>query len=190
MYGRHKSDPTFRRSDVDIISSPLPKYNVSSVVLLGVGTQIPCCHLVRTLGAIFTFAPVTQRAQLEPRSGAGIGGLALAITIGKYDPSIPIDLYEAHDAIDTAGVGITVPKKTQQVLIALGLFDDFRHTLTHDPEQSRGELTVFDGVGFGLTATSGPTVRRSDMREGGYPWFHRADRCEFSPLSIVRTCFS
>ena len=185
MCGRHKSDPSFRRSDIDIISSPLLKHDVSSVVLLGVGTQVPCCHLVRS-----SFAPVTQTAQLEPRSGAGIGGLALAITIGKYDPSIPIDLYEAHDAIDTAGVGITVPKKTQQILIALGLFDDFRHILTHDPEQSRGELTIFDGVGFGLTAASGPTVRRSDMREGGYPWFHRADRCEFSPLSIVRTCFS
>ena len=190
MCGRHKSDPTFRRSDIDIISSPLLKHNVSSVALLRVGTQVPCCHLVRSLGAIFAFASVTQTAQLEPRSGAGIGGLALAITIGKYDPSIPIDLYEAHDAIDTAGVGITVPKKTQQVLIALGFFDDFRQILTHDPEQSRGELTIFDGVGFGLTAASGPTVRRSDIREGGYPWFHRADRCEFSPLSIVRTCFS
>ena len=75
----------------------------------------------------------------QPRSGAGIGGLVLAITIGKYDPSIPIDLYEAHDYIDTAGVGITLSKKTHEVLIELGLFDDFKQILTHDPERSCGE---------------------------------------------------
>ena len=75
----------------------------------------------------------------QPHSGAGIGGLVLAITIGKYDPSIPIDLYEAHDSIDTAGVGISVTKKTHQVLIELGLFDDFKQLLAHDPERSRGE---------------------------------------------------
>ncbi|KAF8558629.1 FAD/NAD(P)-binding domain-containing protein [Imleria badia] len=90
--------------------------------------------------------------------GAGIGGLVLAITIGKYDPSIPIDLYEAYDSIDTAGVGITVWKKTHEVLIDLGLFDEFKQIFTYDPERSRG-----------------PKIRRSDIREGGYPWYQRAD---------------
>ena len=71
------------------------------------------------------------------RSGAGIGGLVLAITIGKYDSSIPIDMYEANDSIDTAGVGISVSKKTYQVLIELGLSDDFKQILTHDPQAQR-----------------------------------------------------
>jgi salicylate hydroxylase len=84
---------------------------------------------------MFTFALVAR----IPCSGAGIGGLVLAITIGKYAPSIPIDLYEAHDSIDTTGVGITISKKTRGVLIELGLFDDFKQILTHDPERSRGE---------------------------------------------------
>ena len=85
-----------------------------------------------------------SRSRLSLRqscSGAGIGGLALAITIGKYDPSIPIDLYEAHDSIGTVGAGFTISKRTHQVLIELGLFNDFKQILTHDPdsERSRGE---------------------------------------------------
>ena len=84
---------------------------------------------------MFTFAPVTQ----IPRSGAGIGGLVLAITIGKYDPSIPIDLYEAHDSLDTAGVGITVWRQTHEVMIELGLFDDFKQIFSQNPESSRSE---------------------------------------------------
>ncbi|KAF8558630.1 FAD/NAD(P)-binding domain-containing protein [Imleria badia] len=100
-----------------------------------------------------------------PRSGAGIGGLVLAITIGKYDPSIPIDLYEAHDSIDTAGVGISVWKKTHEVLTDLALFDEFKQIFTYDPERSRGAK-----------------VRRSDIRGGGYPWYQRADRHGLSSM--------
>lgn len=84
---------------------------------------------------IFTLIPVTQ----APHSGAGIGGLVLAITIGKYDPAIPIDLYEAHDSIDTIGVGVTVWKQTHDVMIDLGLFDEFKQIFTSDPERSHGE---------------------------------------------------
>ncbi|KAF8558599.1 FAD/NAD(P)-binding domain-containing protein [Imleria badia] len=97
--------------------------------------------------------------------GAGIGGLVLAITIGKYDPSIPIDLYEAHDSIDTDGVGISIWQKTHEVLMELGLFDDFKQIFTFDPERSRG-----------------PKVRRSDIREGGYLWFQIENRHGPSPM--------
>lgn len=75
----------------------------------------------------------------QPRSGAGIGGLVLAITLGKYDPSIPIDLYEAHDSIDTAGVGITLWRQSHEVLVKLGLSDDFKQILAHDPGHNRGD---------------------------------------------------
>ena len=75
----------------------------------------------------------------DPSSGAGIAGLVLAITIGKYDPSIPIDLYEAHDSIDSAGVGIGTWRRTHEVMIELGLFDEFRQIFSHDPDSTRGE---------------------------------------------------
>ena len=102
---------------------------------------------------MITFEPVTQ----TPCSGAGIGGLVLAITIGKYGPSIPIDLYEAHDSIDTAGVGITVWRQTHEVLIELGLFDDFQQILTHDPQRNPGEQHNLDCIGFSLTANQAST---------------------------------
>lgn len=82
---------------------------------------------------------IVQPFTKPPSSGAGIGGLVLAITIGKYDSSIPIDLYEAHDSIDTPGVGISMWKKTHEVLIDLGLYDEFKEIFTFDPERSRCE---------------------------------------------------
>ncbi|KAH0831269.1 hypothetical protein J3R83DRAFT_13903 [Lanmaoa asiatica] len=97
--------------------------------------------------------------------GAGIAGLVLAITIGKYDPLIPIDLYEAHDSIDSAGVGISVWRRTHEIMIELGLFDEFKQIFTHNPDSSRG-----------------PCMRRSDIREGGYIWYHKVDGYDFSSM--------
>ncbi|KAG9308291.1 hypothetical protein JVU11DRAFT_12054 [Chiua virens] len=89
--------------------------------------------------------------------GGGIGGLFLAITIGKYDPSIPIDLYEAHDSIETAGVGITLWWQTKEVLRELGLLHEFEQIFTTIAEAGQ----------------SGQTIRRSDMPDGGYFWYQR-----------------
>ncbi|KAG8216148.1 hypothetical protein J3R82DRAFT_8154 [Butyriboletus roseoflavus] len=99
--------------------------------------------------------------------GAGIAGLVLAITIGRYDPSIAIDLYEAHDSIDTTGVGITVWRQVHEVMIELGLFDEFKQIISHDSDSTRG-----------------PNTRRSDIREGGYPWFQKVHR--YGPSGMHR----
>lgn len=53
-------------------------------------------------------------------SGAGIGGLAVAVTIGKFC-DLPIDVYEAGADVSTIGAGITVWKRTWEVLEKLGL---------------------------------------------------------------------
>ena len=37
-------------------------------------------------------------------------------------------------------------------------------------------------LGFGLIVTSGPSFRRSDIREGGYDWFQLNHRGKFKPL--------
>ncbi|KAG1871765.1 hypothetical protein DFJ58DRAFT_652377, partial [Suillus subalutaceus] len=61
-------------------------------------------------------------------SGAGIGGLILAITIGKFaGRDIHIDLYEAHDVITTVGAGIVVSQRTAEVMVELGLYEKFPH---------------------------------------------------------------
>ena len=102
--------------------SSVRHYNVSFIVF-SVGTQVPRRYLVSNN------VHVRERF-LASYSGAGIGGLVLAITIGKYDSSIPIDLYEAHDSVDTAGVGITLWKQVHEVMIELGLFDDLKQIFT------------------------------------------------------------
>jgi salicylate hydroxylase len=53
-------------------------------------------------------------------SGAGIGGLALAVTIGKFSEHI-IDIYEAENNISTIGAGIAMWKRTRQAMASMGL---------------------------------------------------------------------
>jgi salicylate hydroxylase len=72
-------------------------------------------------------------------SGAGIGGLVLAVTIAKFaDRDIQIDLYEAHDAIRTTGTGITVSRRTTEVLEALGLYEEISRVLMKPPSSGHG----------------------------------------------------
>lgn len=88
--------------------------------------------------------------------GAGIGGLVLAITIGKFAGSgIHIDLYEAHDAITTAGAGITLWPRTVEIMKELGMYDEMSRIMTRPP-----------------SASHGPIFRKSNVPEGGFEWFH------------------
>ncbi|TFY76984.1 hypothetical protein EWM64_g7028 [Hericium alpestre] len=52
--------------------------------------------------------------------GGGIGGLTLAVALGKYS-DIPIDVYEAANEIGTVGAGLAVWKRTWDVMQSLGL---------------------------------------------------------------------
>ena len=44
---------------------------------------------------------------------------------------------------------------------------------------------TLNGDDCGLTATSGPKVRRSDIREGGYDWFQRDQERKFISYKLV-----
>jgi salicylate hydroxylase len=65
----------------------------------------------------------------EPRwdvcSGAGVGGLTLALTLGIHSEH-HIDLYEAGAEISTIGAGIAVWARTLEVLQLLGLHERMR----------------------------------------------------------------
>jgi len=72
-------------------------------------------------------------------SGAGIGGLVLAITIGKFtNRDVQVDLYEAHDAITTNGAGIVISVRTMKVMEALGLSEEVSHASSKPPSFSHG----------------------------------------------------
>ncbi|KAH7928890.1 FAD/NAD(P)-binding domain-containing protein [Leucogyrophana mollusca] len=98
--------------------------------------------------------------------GAGIGGLLLAVTIGKYS-NVPIDLYEAHSEVTTTGAGISIWRRTMVIMQELGLYEDLAKVASRAPDSSHG-----------------PYVRRSDIPEGGHHWFHQT--FPYGPSSMHR----
>ncbi|KIK34329.1 hypothetical protein CY34DRAFT_26880 [Suillus luteus UH-Slu-Lm8-n1] len=100
--------------------------------------------------------------------GAGIGGLALAVAIGKFaGRDIHIDLYEAHDTVTTAGSGIAVSNRTSEVMKELGIYEDISRVATKPSSSS-----------------DGPTYRRSKMPHGGFKWFQHNPK--LMPSSLHR----
>lgn len=72
-------------------------------------------------------------------SGAGIAGLFLAITIGQFaGRDIHIDLYEARDAITTAGAGVGISRRAAEVMVELGLYEKISHISASPPSSSYG----------------------------------------------------
>ncbi|KAG1752199.1 hypothetical protein EDB19DRAFT_1627833 [Suillus lakei] len=89
-------------------------------------------------------------------SGAGIGGLVLAVTIGNFaGRNIHIDLYEAHDTITTAGAGVSLWRRAMEIMEELGLDEEISRVSTKPPSSSHG-----------------PRFRKSNALEGGFEWFH------------------
>ncbi|KAG1719187.1 FAD/NAD(P)-binding domain-containing protein [Suillus lakei] len=92
--------------------------------------------------------------------GAGIGGLVLAVTIGKFaGHNIHIDLYEAQDAITTAGAGIIISRRALEVIKELDLYEEISRVLIKPPSSSLG-----------------PAFRRSNAPRGGFEWFHQTSK--------------
>ena len=54
-------------------------------------------------------------------SGGGIGGLSLAVVLGKFCRDIEIDLYETLPRFTEIGAGISVWKRTWFIMQELGL---------------------------------------------------------------------
>ncbi|KAH7907400.1 hypothetical protein BJ138DRAFT_1116725 [Hygrophoropsis aurantiaca] len=96
--------------------------------------------------------------------GGGIGGLVLAVTIGKYS-KVPVDLYEARPEITTAGAGIAIWRRTMEVMHELGLYGDLEKVVSRAPDSSRG-----------------PCFRRADLVDGGHEWFHQTFKYDQSNL--------
>lgn len=72
-------------------------------------------------------------------SGAGIGGLFLAVTIGKFaGRDVQIDLYEAHDAITIAGAGISIWPRTTEIMEELAISEEVSRVSTKPSSASHG----------------------------------------------------
>ncbi|KAH7915889.1 hypothetical protein BJ138DRAFT_1122229 [Hygrophoropsis aurantiaca] len=113
-------------------------------------------------------------------SGGGIGGLMLALTIGRYS-DVPIDLYEAQSEITTVGAGISIWRRTMEIMQELGLDEDIAKVATRP-----------------ANPTHGFHFRRSDV-PGGLEWFyqtfsyggssmHRRDMMDMLERHLPTTC--
>lgn len=75
-------------------------------------------------------------------SGGGPGGLALAVTLGKYnDPTCPIaiDIYESQPKLATVGAGISVWPRTHTLLRRLGVMDMLKGELGMETDATDAE---------------------------------------------------
>ncbi|KAF8438426.1 hypothetical protein L210DRAFT_3481584 [Boletus edulis BED1] len=86
--------------------------------------------------------------------GGGIGGLMLALVIGKYGTH-PVEIFEAGPTITTIGAGIGFHGRTMDIMKDLGLYDGLVKMATNPPKENTGAI-----------------FRKSDQRDG-YRWFSR-----------------
>ncbi|KAG1871764.1 hypothetical protein DFJ58DRAFT_762287 [Suillus subalutaceus] len=105
--------------------------------------------------------------------GAGIGGLFA----GR---DIHIDLYEAHDAITTAGAGISVSRRTAEVMVELGLYEKFPHTSSSYDMRLRKSNAPNGGFDVFRTCLLSTVGQGSKM--------HRRDLLDILKQSIPSSC--
>lgn len=75
-------------------------------------------------------------------SGGGIGGLALAVVLGKYeqkDAPLEVNVYEARPEITTFGAGLSVWQRTWRVMQLLGMEQELSDASVRPPSKGLGE---------------------------------------------------
>lgn len=100
-----------------------------------VDSQVSRCNNVRTSTSTILF--FTTKVFVMA-SGGGIGGIALAVTIGRYS-NLPVDIYEAGPEITTVGAGISVWRRTWEVMKMLGLDEELANKAIEPPKETGGQ---------------------------------------------------
>ncbi|KAF7292584.1 hypothetical protein MIND_01155900 [Mycena indigotica] len=73
-------------------------------------------------------------------SGAGIGGLTLALTLSQY-PDIDVDLFEASKSLQEVGAGVAVFPRPWKILRLLGVDQELLKTCDVKPKEGPGQAT-------------------------------------------------
>ncbi|KZV88785.1 FAD/NAD(P)-binding domain-containing protein [Exidia glandulosa HHB12029] len=108
---------------------------------VGLRVAIVCVQVVRATGSSCTHVP---------DSGAGVGGLALAVAL-QADPSIVVTIYEAQSKVEEIGAGIGCFGKSVEVIRALGLEEDLAAIATCHPRAFEQEGWDFATRQFGAS---------------------------------------
>jgi salicylate hydroxylase len=128
-------------------------------------------------------------------SGAGVGGLTLALTLGIHSEH-QVDLYEAGAEISTIGAGIAIWARTFEVLQLLGLHERMRERgISLDGADQLRACSFCINI-LSLTqryacAGTGPKFRRSDQAHAGYNFLTDAISSAFMyRFNILGSCGS
>ncbi|KAJ7227879.1 salicylate hydroxylase [Mycena haematopus] len=90
------------------------------------------------------------RTEPTEHSGAGIGGLTLALALSRY-PDIEVELYEAAATLTEVGAGIAVFPRPWKILQMLGLEEDLLKTTENKPVQGPGIRLHLYNIGALIT---------------------------------------
>lgn len=89
--------------------------------------EIQDCNCVRSLLALrFDFKELGLTIAFLHPSGGGIGGLALAVALGKFDAAVEVDIYESTGKFSEVGAGIGMFARTWELMRTLGLEEDLK----------------------------------------------------------------
>ncbi|KAF8984593.1 hypothetical protein BDQ17DRAFT_1436979 [Cyathus striatus] len=107
--------------------------------------------------------------------GAGIGGLALAVSLTRFIPegAIQVDIYEQMHEIKEIGAGIFCWPRTWGILQRLGLSEALERLLDPDRKPDTAERTLIMKV---IKSDRKESVKVLDFYKNGKPSsYHRAD---------------
>ncbi|KDQ59942.1 hypothetical protein JAAARDRAFT_33536 [Jaapia argillacea MUCL 33604] len=122
--------------------------------------------------------------------GGGIGGLTLAVALGKLSqsspnsPNVKVDLYESTPKFTTVGAGISMYTRTWRAMQLLGLDGDVAKVAVQPPDEEETEGTFY---------------RKSDQLADGYNFYemkmpfgaitlHRADIVSILHSNLPSIC--
>ncbi|KAF8438428.1 hypothetical protein L210DRAFT_3761357 [Boletus edulis BED1] len=116
--------------------------------------------------------------------GGGIGGLTLAVVVGKYGTH-PVEIFEAGPTITTIGAGISFFGRTMDIMKDLGLYDELVKMAIGPPQENIGPIFRKSDQKDGYHWFS-----RNLKREGGQLMLHRKDMVEFLLRNVPASCKS
>lgn len=108
-------------------------------------------------------------------SGAGIGGLVLALVL--RNSACSVELYESGNEITTVGAGITLFVRASEIMQHLGLLDELAGLAINPPLPNSGAHIAYalnhKIIDIRLPpATAGPRFRKGDQ-VGDNAWFEK-----------------
>lgn len=124
---------------------------------------------------------------VQHHSGAGIGGLALAVVLGKFertDAPLEVSIYERHSEVAVFGAGISAWQRTWRVMELLGLDEELSAAAERPPNKKMGEYPQMLDADNWTKTDAGPgfVYRRSDRTDRNYTFYKIMMPCKSPPF--------